>query len=66
MSDIFAQVGQIVQPGDPVGAVGTTGLSTGNHLHWDLLVAGTWVNALAWYEQNTACWLLAGLNRTCS
>ncbi len=66
MSDIQTQVGQLVQPGDPVGAVGTTGLSTGNHLHWDLLVAGSWVNALAWYEQNMGCWLLAGLNRPCA
>lgn len=65
LSDIQTQVGQMVQPGDPVGAVGTTGLSTGNHLHWDLLVAGTWVNALAWTEQNMACWLLAGLDRPC-
>lgn len=66
LSDVMAQVGQMVAPGDPVGAVGTTGLSTGNHLHWDLLVAGTWVNGLAWYEQNVACWLLAGLGRPCS
>lgn len=65
MSDIQTQIGEFVQPGDAVGAVGTTGLSTGNHLHWDLLVAGTWVNALAWYEQNMGCWLLAGLNRSC-
>lgn len=66
LSDIQTQVGQLVQPGDAVGAVGTTGLSTGNHLHWDLLVAGTWVNALAWYEQNMGCWLLAGLNEPCT
>ena len=66
MSDIAVQAGQTVQPGDLVGAVGTTGFSTGNHLHWDLLVAGTWVNALAWTEQNMGCWLLAGLGRTCA
>jgi murein DD-endopeptidase MepM/ murein hydrolase activator NlpD len=65
MSAVHAEVGQQVQPGDLLGEVGTTGLSTGNHLHWDLLVADTWVDAWVWQEQDMACWLLAGLERPC-
>jgi murein DD-endopeptidase MepM/ murein hydrolase activator NlpD len=58
MSDISVEVGQQVEAGQMVGAVGTTGLSTGNHLHWDLLVGGVWVDGLAWLEQDMSCWLL--------
>lgn len=65
LSAVNAAPGQDVQAGDLLGEVGTTGLSTGNHLHWDLLVNGVWVDASAWLEQNTACWVLAGLGRAC-
>lgn len=65
MSSVAVTPGEVVQPGQLLGEVGTTGLSTGNHLHWDLLVNGTWVDAAAWLEHNTACWILAGLNQNC-
>ena len=65
LSAVHAEVGQLVQSGDLLGEVGTTGLSTGNHLHWDLLVADTWVDAWAWWEQDLGCWLLTGLARPC-
>jgi murein DD-endopeptidase MepM/ murein hydrolase activator NlpD len=58
MSDVAAEVGQWVEAGQHIGGVGTTGLSTGNHLHWDLLVGGVWVDGLAWLEQDMGCWLL--------
>ena len=48
MSDIFVSAASEVSAGTPLGAVGTTGLSTGNHLHWDLLVGGVWVDAMDW------------------
>lgn len=66
MRDIFVQVGDLVQPGQIVGEVGSTGFSTGNHLHWDLLVNGEWVNGLAWTEQDLACWIAAGYGTPCS
>jgi murein DD-endopeptidase MepM/ murein hydrolase activator NlpD len=65
MSHVAVEPGQVVSPGQKVGEVGTTGLSTGNHLHWDLLVGTTWVDADAWRQQNMACWVLEGLERSC-
>ena len=65
LSSLAVAPGDAVQPGQLVGEVGTTGLSTGNHLHWDLLVNGVWVDAQAWLDQEMACWILAGLNQLC-
>jgi len=66
LSEILVEVGQNVDQGQIIGRVGTTGLSTGNHLHWDLLVSGTWVDGNAWLESGTACWLLDGWGKPCS
>lgn len=65
MSAVLATPGQQVQPGDLLGEVGTTGLSTGNHLHWDLLVNGIWVDGAAWRDAGMDCWLLEGIGRAC-
>ncbi|NKQ37599.1 MAG: LysM peptidoglycan-binding domain-containing M23 family metallopeptidase [Chloroflexi bacterium] len=65
MSGIDTTVGEQVQPGQIVGAVGTTGLSTGNHLHWDLLVDGIWVDGQAWLNQGMGCWILEGWGGDC-
>lgn len=65
LSSLAVAPGDEVRPGQLIGEVGTTGLSTGNHLHWDLLVSGVWVDAQAWLDQNMACWILAGLNQAC-
>lgn len=65
MSAVHVQPGQAVAAGDLVGEVGTEGLSSGNHLHWDLLVAGIWVDALAWQNGNLACWILEGWGTPC-
>jgi murein DD-endopeptidase MepM/ murein hydrolase activator NlpD len=66
MSTVLVMPGEVVQPGQTIGAVGTTGLSTGNHLHWDLLVNGVWVDAQAWLAQDMACWVLAAWGRACT
>lgn len=65
LSEIHAQPGQTVQPGDLIGGVGTTGLSTGNHLHWDLLTNGTWVDAISWRDRGLACWIRHALALSC-
>jgi murein DD-endopeptidase MepM/ murein hydrolase activator NlpD len=48
--DLAVTPGQAVQPGDLLGHVGTTGLSTGNHLHWELRLHGIAVAPLQWVE----------------
>lgn len=48
LTDSAVSAGQAVQAGDLLGHVGTTGLSTGNHLHWELRVNGFAVDPLQW------------------
>jgi murein DD-endopeptidase MepM/ murein hydrolase activator NlpD len=43
-------VGQPVRRGEVVGRVGSTGLSSGPHLHWELSVAGVLVDGLRWLD----------------
>ncbi len=40
LSAIETNTGDLVQPGDVVGRIGTTGRSTGPHLHYEVRVAG--------------------------
>lgn len=46
LSRIDVHVGQSVSRNDLVGAVGSTGASTGPHLHFEVYVNGTWVDPL--------------------
>ncbi|MDO4608490.1 MAG: peptidoglycan DD-metalloendopeptidase family protein [Clostridia bacterium] len=43
-SRVAVSVGQSVKQGDVLGYVGTTGFSTGYHLHFGVLKNGTWIN----------------------
>ncbi|MEZ4580615.1 MAG: LysM peptidoglycan-binding domain-containing M23 family metallopeptidase [Caldilineaceae bacterium] len=51
-SEIKVAVGQRVEAGDLIGLVGTTGLSTGNHLHWELRINGVAVDPMQFLEQD--------------
>ncbi len=48
MSKIAAVPGAVVQKGDVIGYVGSTGRSTAPHLHWTLYANGVAVNPLQW------------------
>lgn len=48
LSHITVQPGQEVRAGEPIGAVGATGLVTGPHLHWEVAVGGYFVDGLLW------------------
>ena len=49
-SEILVEPGQPVQRGETIGLVGTTGLSTGAHLHWEIRVNGIAVDPLQWAD----------------
>lgn len=48
LSSIAVAENQPVAKGQAVGQVGTTGLSTGPHLHWEMSVRGILVDGLRW------------------
>jgi murein DD-endopeptidase MepM/ murein hydrolase activator NlpD len=50
MQAMQVTAGDLVAQGDLIGHVGTTGLSTGAHLHWELSVAGILVDGLRWLD----------------
>ena len=47
MDDIHVSKDSIVDKGQIIGTVGNTGLSTGPHLHWSVLLNNTYVDPLA-------------------
>lgn len=51
---IAVSVGQTVGVGQPVGRVGSTGISTGPHLHLEIHIGGSPINPLPWLQQNAS------------
>ena len=49
-SDIYVSVGQMVKQGDVIAAVGSTGWSTGPHLHFEIRKDGTRVDPLKYVK----------------
>ena len=50
MSKLAAKEGQLVQAGDVIGYVGSTGRATGPHLHWSLYANGHAVSPNQWVK----------------
>ncbi len=51
MSQIYVKQGDVVQAGQKLGTVGSTGSATGPHLHWGLFVFGDAVDPVPWREK---------------
>lgn len=45
------ELGDLVAPGDEIAKMGSTGFSTGPHLHWEMTIYGVNVDPLTWTEQ---------------
>jgi len=51
LSEIEVETGQKVKAGDVIGKVGSSGLSTGPHLHWEIRIGQVNVNPKQWARQ---------------
>ncbi len=51
LSESLVELGEQVVAGQAVGLGGSTGLSTGPHLHWELQVNGVPVDGMRWTEE---------------
>jgi len=54
LSNFNVHVGQKVNKGDIIGNTGTSGLAGGDHLHYSILMSGTFVDPLEWWD---ASWI---------
>jgi murein DD-endopeptidase MepM/ murein hydrolase activator NlpD len=50
LSSIAVQRGDLVEPGQAIGGIGATGLVTGPHLHWEVVIRGVEVDGEIWLE----------------
>ncbi len=50
MSTLLVSAGQVAIQGQVIGKVGSTGYSTGNHLHFEIIVNGEYVNPVPYFS----------------
>jgi murein DD-endopeptidase MepM/ murein hydrolase activator NlpD len=51
-SEVGVELGDVVQKGDVIGSVGSTGKSTGPHLHFETRVDGVAVDPVVWLREH--------------
>jgi murein DD-endopeptidase MepM/ murein hydrolase activator NlpD len=51
MSRVLVAAGQPVAWGQPLGTEGSTGYSTGSHLHYEIHINGAWVNPVPYLNR---------------
>lgn len=56
MSKLEVKAGQEVKQGQVIGRMGTTGFSTGPHLHYGMLIGNTYVNPQPFFEASPFLW----------
>jgi murein DD-endopeptidase MepM/ murein hydrolase activator NlpD len=54
LTDFAVQVGEMVERRQVLGRTGSTGLAGGDHLHFAILIGGTYVDPLEWWD---ASWI---------
>ncbi len=52
MSRIDVKVGDMVQKGQKMGVSGATGMAFGDHVHFSMMVAGTQINPIEWWDEH--------------
>lgn len=52
LSKIDVEVGQTLVRGEKVGEVGRTGIASGNHLHYEVIIRGTPVDPMGYFSMN--------------
>lgn len=60
LSSIDVKIGDTVKKGDIIGHSGQTGLAGGDHLHFSVLVHGTFVNPVEWWDSH---WIQDNITR---
>jgi murein DD-endopeptidase MepM/ murein hydrolase activator NlpD len=51
LSEIAVERGKAVAQGQTLGRTGTTGLAGGDHLHYAMLLSGTFIDPLEWFDR---------------
>ncbi|NOK60113.1 MAG: hypothetical protein GFH27_549291n306 [Chloroflexi bacterium AL-W] len=51
MEEVLVENGQFVEAGEMIGRMGSRGMSTGSHLHWEVRIGPTSVDPTEWLER---------------